>query len=54
MSITELTKMGLSKNSLYQAAHHHLSYHYIVRTVGGGKILFDTEQFEKYKKYVLR
>lgn len=54
MSVSELAKMGLSKTSLYQAASHHLAYHYIIRTAGGGKILFDTEQFEKYKKYVFR
>lgn len=53
MSISELTKLGFSKTDLYQAAHHYLSYKYIQVTKGGGKLLFDTEQWEKYRRSVL-
>lgn len=54
MSITELCKLGFSKNDLYAAAHHKHADQYIMWTKGGGKILFDTEAFEKYRGIVMR
>ena len=54
MSITELTKMGFSRKELIKAAHHHLSSKYIIKTSGGGKYFFKTEEFEKYMKYIFR
>lgn len=53
MSISELVELGFSRTDLKQAAHHHLSYKYIQVTKGNGKFLFDTEQWEKYRKCVL-
>lgn len=51
MSITELVEMGYSRADLKKAAHHRLAPKYIVR--GGGKFLFDTEAWERNKRYVL-
>ena len=50
MSITELVKMGFPRDMLYKAAHAKGAERYIIRTPGGGKILFDTEKFERVKK----
>lgn len=54
MSVSELTKLGFSKADLYRAIHHRMAYKYIQATKGNGKFLFDTEQWEKCRKYVLR
>lgn len=54
MSITELAEMGFSRKELTKAAHHHLSSKYIVKTIGGGKYFFKTEEFEKYMKYIFK
>lgn len=53
MSITELVELGYSRTDLIRAAHHKLRDKYIIPTAGGGKFRFDTEAWEKYRKYVL-
>lgn len=50
MSITELTKLGFPRDLLYKASHAQGSEKYIIRTPGGGKILFDTERWEKVRR----
>lgn len=50
MSITELTKLGFPRDLLYKSAHAQGAEKYIIRTPGGGKILFDTEKFEKVRR----
>lgn len=54
MSITELTKLGYSRTELLRAAHHHLAPRYIMTTSKKGKFLFDTAEWEKVRKFVLR
>lgn len=49
MSVSEMTKLGFSRAMLYELAHHQLAYRYIVSTRGGGKFLFDTDEFEKLR-----
>lgn len=53
MSITEMTRLGFSRTDLYAASKHTLAYHYITYSCGGGKIKFDTAEFEKYRKNVM-
>jgi hypothetical protein len=50
MSITELNKLGFPRDLLYKAAHAQGCERYIIRTPGGGKILFDTEKWERIRK----
>jgi hypothetical protein len=50
MSITELVKMGFPRDMLYKAAHAQGCERYIIRTPGGGKILFDVEKWEKMRR----
>ena len=49
MSISELVELGYSREMLYRAAHALGSKRYILRTPGNGKILFDTEKFDRVK-----
>lgn len=50
MSITELVKMGFPRDMLYKAAHAQGCERYIIRTPGGGKILFYVEKWEKMRR----
>lgn len=50
MSITELVKLGFPRDMLYKAAHAQGCERYIIRTPGGGKILFDVEKWEKTRR----
>lgn len=50
MSITELVKLGFPRDMLYKAAHAQGCERYIIRTPGGGKILFDVEKWEKMRR----
>lgn len=50
MSISELQKMGFPKDMLYKAAHASDADRYVSRTPGKGKILFDTEKWERVRK----
>ena len=52
MSITDMTKLGFSKTDLYKMAKHPLADKYIIRTGAGGKIYYDTEKFEQYRRLI--
>lgn len=54
MSLTEMAKLGFSRTQLNQAAHHPLADKYMMTTANGGKFLFDTEKFERYRTSVWR
>ena len=49
MSISELVQLGFSRELLYKAAHARGNERYTLRTPGRGKILFDTERFDRVK-----
>lgn len=48
MSVTELMAMGFSRYELY-AYYHRRGQSYARKSVKEGKILFDTEKFEKFR-----
>lgn len=48
MSITELMALGFSRDFLNQCAHRK-GQTYASKTLGGGKWLFDTAEFEKQR-----
>ena len=52
MSITEMTKLGYSRDYLNRIAHHKLAYKYVRRTSNKkkAKIKFDVEVLEKLIK----
>ena len=54
MSISELQKLGFPRDLLYKAAHAQGSERYIMRTPGRGKILFDTEKWERARNKICR
>lgn len=49
MSVTEMQKLGFSRDFLYRIARHKLAHKYIRRTSAKktSKILFDTEVLDK-------
>lgn len=49
MSISEMAEMGFSRTALYEFAHHQLAERYVIKTPKGGKIFFDTAEFEKLR-----
>lgn len=49
MSISEMAEMGFSKTALYEYAHHQLADRFIITTPKGGKIFFDTAEFERLR-----
>lgn len=48
MSISELIEMGFSRYDLY-AYYHRRGQSYARKSPGNGKIMFDTEKFEKFR-----
>lgn len=53
MTVTELSEYtGIPKSLWYQAAHHYLSYKYIVSKKGARTLRFDTAAFEKVRTAV--
>lgn len=49
MSITELRKLGFPKETLYKIAH--INNAPVIRTAGGGKIFFVTENLDDFIKF---
>ena len=54
MKTAELREMGFSDIQLRAAAMHPLAYHYLIKTPCGKRFKWDTEQFEKYRRQVMR
>jgi len=50
MSITELTKLGFSRDYLDRAVHSKHADYFARRTSKRGKFLIDTEKFEKARE----
>lgn len=54
MKTSELREMGFSDRQLRQAAAHHLAYHYLIKSPAGKRFKWDTDEFEKYRRSVLK
>ena len=54
MTTKEMRAMGWSDMDLRIAARHKLAYHYLIMSPKGGKFKWDTDEFEKYRRNVLR
>lgn len=54
MTTKEMVAMGFSDRQMRAAARHPLAYHYLIKTPAGKRYRWDTEQFEKYRRSVMR
>lgn len=50
----DLREMGFSREDIERIAHHHLSYHYLLKTPGGRKFKYRWKELEKRLGEVLR